>query len=84
MFGLIKALEIKTSTLFHLDFASNPIFSCFFVFFIIINLYFLIPTVIAQIFNPIAELVLLIGISTKEEKAELKTHPLTAEITISK
>ena len=30
----------------------------------------LIPTVIAQIFNPIAELVIPIGIPTKEAKAE--------------
>ena len=51
-----EALEIKTSMLFNLDFANNTISSCFF-FFLIIDLYFLIPAVIAQIFNPIAELI---------------------------
>ena len=43
----IKALKIKTSVLFNLDFANNTILSCFFLFFLIIELYFLIPAVIA-------------------------------------
>ena len=46
------------------------------LFFLIIDLYFLIPAVIAQIFNPIAEIVIPIGIATKEAKAEMKTHPV--------
>ena len=62
--------------LFNLDFANNTILSCFFFFFLIIDLYFLIPAVIAQIFNPIAEIVIPIGIATKEAKAEMKTHPV--------
>ena len=33
----IKALEIKTSMLFNLDFANNTILSCFFFFFLIID-----------------------------------------------
>ena len=53
--------------LFNLDFANNKILSCFFLFFLIINLHFLIPTVITQIFYPIRELV----IPTKEAKAEI-------------
>ena len=44
--------------LFNLDFISSTILSCFFFFFLIIVLYFLIPGAIAQIFNPIAELVI--------------------------
>ena len=52
-------------------------------FFIIIDLYFLIAAVIAQIFNPIAELVILIGIQTKEAKAEFETHPVIVEAKIS-
>ena len=45
--------------LFNLDFISSTILSCFFFFFfLIIDLYFLIPRAIAQIFNPIAELVI--------------------------
>ena len=70
--------------LFNLDFANNTILSCFLFFFLIIDLYFLIPVVIAQIFNFIAELVIPIGIPTKEAKAEMETHSLTVEIKISK
>ena len=43
-------------------------------------LYFLISAVIAQIFNPIAELVAPIGIPTKEGKAEMETHPGIVEL----
>ena len=69
MFESIKVLEIKSSMLFNLDFANNTILSCFFFFFLIIDLYFLTPAVIAQIFNPIAGLVIPIEIPTKEAKA---------------
>ena len=41
--------------LFNLDFANNTILSWFFFFFWIIDLYFLIPAVITQIFDPIAQ-----------------------------
>ena len=37
---------------------------------------FLIAAVIAQIFNPVAELGILIGIPNKEVKAEMEIHPL--------
>ena len=47
----------KTTMLFNLDFISSTILSCFF-FFLIIDLYFLIAGAVAQIFNPIAELVI--------------------------
>ena len=70
--------------LFYLVFASNTILSGFFLFFFIIDLYFLIHAVIAQIFNPIAELVIPIGIPTKETKAEIEIHPATAEAKIRK
>ena len=60
------------------------IYHAFFFFFLIIDLYFLIPAVVTQIFNPIAELVIPIGIPTKEVKTEMETHPVTAEISISK
>ena len=59
--------------LFNLDFANDNILSCFFFYFLIIDLYFLIPAIISQIFNPIAELVIPIGIPTKEVKAERET-----------
>ena len=44
---------------------------------------FLIIATIAQIFNPIVELVILIEI-LKEAKAEIETHPVIAETKISK
>ena len=59
---------------FNLYFANNTILSCFFPFFLVIDLYFLIPAVIVQMFNPIAELVIPTGIPTKEEKADVETH----------
>ena len=70
--------------LFNLDFANNNILSCFFFFFLIIDLYFLIPTAIAQTFNPIAELVIPIVIPSKEAKAEIEIHPVIAEAKIRK
>ena len=51
----------------------------FFFFFLIIYLCFLISAAIAQIFNPIPEPVIPIGILIKEEKAEMETHPAIAE-----
>ena len=45
---------------------------------------YLIRAVFAQIFNPIAELVIPKGIPTKEEKAEIEVHPVAAEPKIRK
>ena len=42
------------------------------LFFLIIDLYLLIVAVIAQIFNPTAELVMPIEITNKEVKAEIE------------
>ena len=53
--------------------------SFFFFLFLIIKLYFLIPAVTAQIYNTTAELVLPIGIQTKDVKAEIETYPITAK-----
>ena len=64
--------------LFTFDFAKDTVSSCFLFFFLIIDLYFLILVVIAQIFSPIAELVVPIRISSKEAKAEIEIHPVTA------
>ena len=69
---------------FNLDFANENVLSSFFLFFLIIDLYFLIPTVIKQIFNAIAELVIPIGIPTKEANAGMKIHLVNVEIDISK
>ena len=58
--------------LFNLVFANNTILKCFLFFFLIIDLYFWINAVIAQIFIPTAELVMSVGIPTKEAKAEIE------------
>ena len=58
-------------------FADNTISSCFFFFFLIFNLYFLILAIIAQIFNYIVELKILVGISTRKAKAEMEIHSVT-------
>ena len=60
--------------LFILAFANNTILLCFFLFFLINDLYFLILTVISQIFNPTAELKMPIGIPITDAKAEIETH----------
>ena len=83
IFESIKALEIKTSMLLNLDFVKNTILSIFFLFFLIIHLYVLIPVFISQILNPISELVILIEVPTKEAKTEMEIHPVIVEITIS-
>ena len=50
-----------------IDFPKNTILLRF--FFLIIHLYFLVPAIITQIFNPFAELVIPIGIASKEAKS---------------
>ena len=70
--------------LFDLDFAKNAILSCVFFFFLIIDLYFLIPAVIPQIFVPTAELVIPAGMVTNEANAEIEMEPATVETNISK
>ena len=69
--------------LFKLDFANNTILTCFFFFFLNIDLYF-IPAAIAEIFNPIAELVILMGIPSKETKEDIEIHPVIVEAKIRK
>ena len=69
--------------LFNLDFANDNVLSWFFFFFLIIDLYFLKPAVFTQIFNPIEEFIISIGIRAKEAKVETETHPVTVETNIS-
>ena len=47
-------------------------------------LYFLIPLVIAQIFNPMAELVIPKGIPSKEVKTDIEIDQVTAEVKLRK
>ena len=75
----IKSLEIKTFILFNLSLAENTILSFFSFFFLIIDLYFLIPVVITQIFNPTAEHVIPAVMPTTAE-----TKPVKIEAKISK
>ena len=70
--------------LFNLYFANNNVLLCYFFSFLIIDFYFLITAVIAQTFDPVAELVIPIKILTKEAKAEMKTHPVISEAKIRK
>ena len=79
---MIETLEIRTLIVFDFVFANNTI--AFFFFFLITDLYFLIHAVIAQIFNPTVELIVLIKMPTKEAKAEIETHPLIGEVKMSK
>ena len=51
----------------------------FLLFFLIIDLYFLLPTVIAQIFHLTAEFVIPVRIPTKSAKEEVKKHPVNVE-----
>ena len=54
-----------------LDFANITFLSCFFLFFLMINLYFLILAVIGQIFYPTPELAKPTGKTTNEANAEI-------------
>ena len=56
----------------------------YFFVFLIIDLYFLIPAAVAQIFNPIAEFAIPIRIPSKEAKAEIDMHAVTEEAKIRK
>ena len=70
--------------LFNLDFANKTILSCFIFFFLIIDLYFLISAAIAQIFSPITELAIPIGIPSKEAKVAIEIHPVIVETKVRK
>ena len=60
-------------------------------YFIVLRFFFLnywlmifwILEVIAQVFNPTTELAMALGKPTKEAKAEIETHKVTAEAKIS-
>ena len=51
------------------------------LFFLIIDLYYLILAVITQTFSSIAVLVIPINMPTKEAKTEMDKHPVTVDIT---
>ena len=70
----IKALEIKNSIVFNISFPNNTRLSCFFFFFLIIELHFLISVVIAQIFILTAKLLIVTGTQTNEANMKIKTQ----------
>ena len=47
--------------------------------FFIIDLYFLIPVEITQMFIPSAELIIRTGTKTNEANAQIKTEPVTVK-----
>ena len=63
---------------FNLVAANNTIWSCFFFFFLAIDLNFLIPAV-KYCRTPTTELAFLIQITTKEVKVEIDKHSVRAE-----
>ena len=65
--------------LFNLNVANDTVSWFFFLFFLIIDLYFLIPVVITKTFNPFVELAIPIGISTQEAKTKMETHPVIVD-----
>ena len=71
----MRDLEINIFILFILDFANDAI--SYFFLFLTIDFYLLIPEFIAQTFDPIVEIVIPIGITIKEAKAEMETHPVS-------
>ena len=70
--------------LFSLDFHNNTMLSWFFFFFLVIDVYFLIPAAIEQIFNPITELVITVRIPSKEVKADIDIQLIIVEAKVGK
>ena len=81
---MIKAFQFRTSIVSDFVFPSNTVLSCFFFSFLIINLYFLIPAVVTQIFIPTAEHVMPAETQTNYANAEIETQPVAVETNISK
>ena len=59
-------------------------YHAFFCFFLIINLYFLIPAIIAQIFIPTAEFSKSKGTPINEVNTEIEKQPVRAELKLRK
>ena len=70
----LKSIEIRSSIISNFVFPNSTILSSFSLLFLIIDLYILIPVVIAQIFNPTVELVMPTGMQTNEANTEILTQ----------
>ena len=79
IYELIKTLDIRSLIVSNLAFPSNTILFWFFLFFLIIDLYFSVSAVIAQVFIPNAELAIPEGAPTSEVNAQIETQQLTIE-----
>ena len=64
----ILSVFFKSKSSITYFFVSNTTLSCVFLYFLIIDSYFLIPAVIVQICNPTAELATTLGIPNNNEK----------------
>ena len=69
----MEDLEINLSMLFNLVLAGNNVFLCLFLFFLIMDLNFLIIAVVARIFIPTVKLAIPTGITTEEAKGQMET-----------
>ena len=70
----MEDLEINISMLFNLVLAGNNVFSCLFLFFLLIDLNFLIIAVLARVFIPTVKLAIPAGITAEEAKEEMEIH----------
>lgn len=78
-----KDLELNTLIVSYFNFGSNAILLSFFFFLLMINLYFLITLVIAQIFKPTTKPVIAPETATDEVNAEIKTQTVIGEAKIN-
>lgn len=76
MYGLIKAIELKTSRVFKFV-SKTTLFSMLLSFILMIDLYVFIAAVIAQVFNPTEKHA--IPAPSNKATARIKTYLLTAE-----
>ena len=75
----MNKIYLNNSMVIYLIFACNTILLCF----LFIDVNFLITAVVAHIFNPTAELAILLGIPASKAKAEIETQPAIADTNIS-
>ena len=69
----MEDLEINLTMLFNLVLAGNNVFLCLFLFFLIMDLNFLIIAVVARIFIPTVKLAIPTGITTEEATGQMET-----------
>ena len=83
IFESIKAFEIETSVLVDLVFANKAILSCFFFFFLILDIYFLILAATAQILSPIYLSSIYFNIKQKSKSRNKETFNINEFLTLN-